>query len=157
MSEQLDNNLSVLVEHVQPSLALSQRRILSANRLVEVLIGVGVTITLATLALARNIELWDCSSWWLLGAGLSLVTALALGFYARTVVGFTVLDLMVFTDQGTYLSLTTPQYKLAIIQQSMKRIMENEHALRKKYLLTQGMFGAYFLEAVLVTTWLLVR
>ena len=149
-------NVDLLFRDIWQALALSQQRLLSANRLTEVLIGVGVTVTVTTVALAQNIKPWTCSSLWLFSGLLFLLTASVLGFYSRTIQGFTMLDLAAFLNRPT-LKIETTQFKFSILTRATERIRENEHALRKKYLLTQGMFVAYLLEATLVAIWLLVR
>ena len=156
MSKQVDQNVNLLFQDIWPALTLSQQRILSANRLTEVLIGVGVTVTVTTMALAQDIQPWSCSLWWLAGAGLCLFTALAIGFYSRTIKGFTMLDLGAFLDEET-LRIETRNFQFSVLTRANQRIAENEQALHKKYRLTQGMFIAYFAEAALVAIWLLVR
>ncbi len=151
-----DKNVDLLFQDIWPALTLSQQRILSANRLTEVLIGVGVTVTVTTVALAEDIQPWSCSLWWLAGACLCLFTALAIGFYSRTITGFTMLDLGAFLDPKA-LGIETKEFQKGIVKRASERIADNEHALHKKYRFTQGMFIAYFAETVLVAIWLLVR
>ena len=151
MQSHRGRNLDLLVSFVWPALTLSQQRIAAANRLLEWLIVLGVTITLTVLSIAaRSDQARPLSP--LLLALIFLIVATVLGFLSRRITAMLVLDL---TPLSESLLMVEYHFKHEIVTTTGECIAENNRIVTRKYHHAVVMGGLYLGEATMLTLWLI--
>lgn len=153
MKSEEQHNVDALIDFVWPSISLSQKRVSSANRLLESLMVIGISITITTISLGVRIE-QDRPMLALLPATLALLIALWVGYRGRAKKNSEVLipsltEMLQLTNQGRRC------FRREVVETAGACVDFNDEKAETKHKHAAYMGAIYLLEGFCLGLWLI--